>query len=136
MTASSGTVGARGSVLTTEHSAEVREILAAHVRTTLEQAAAHEAVARELAGHTDADSIIERELAEVCAARARGVAEEAQDALARLADGTYGSCAACGGVIPVERLEVIPHARLCVVCSRPGSPGGDPAGTIRRGGKR
>lgn len=37
-------------------------------------------------------------------------------ALQRIADGTYGTCETCGAQIPPERLEVLPHARLCVPC--------------------
>jgi RNA polymerase-binding transcription factor DksA len=35
-------------------------------------------------------------------------------ALARLADGTYGTCEACGGTIDDERLAAVPAARFCV----------------------
>ena len=41
---------------------------------------------------------------------------EVGEALRRVADGTYGRCAACGGRIPEERLEARPEARLCVRC--------------------
>jgi RNA polymerase-binding transcription factor DksA len=35
-------------------------------------------------------------------------------ALRRLDDGTYGTCEVCGKVIPDDRLEAIPTARLCL----------------------
>lgn len=38
------------------------------------------------------------------------------EALKRTADGTYGRCERCGLDIPVERLEIRPHARFCVPC--------------------
>jgi DnaK suppressor protein len=38
------------------------------------------------------------------------------DALARVAAGTYGICATCGQPIPPERLEARPFARTCVRC--------------------
>ena len=41
---------------------------------------------------------------------------EVGEALRRVADGTYGRCAACGGAIPEQRLEARPEARLCVRC--------------------
>ncbi|MDN4160021.1 TraR/DksA family transcriptional regulator [Nocardioides abyssi] len=41
---------------------------------------------------------------------------EIEAALARLGDGTYGLCEACGRAIPAERLEVRPDARRCVAC--------------------
>lgn len=40
------------------------------------------------------------------------------DALRRIDDGSYGSCAKCGAQIPSERLEVLPHARFCVPCQQ------------------
>ncbi|MBY8875662.1 TraR/DksA family transcriptional regulator [Micromonospora sp. PLK6-60] len=38
------------------------------------------------------------------------------DALRRMADGSYGSCERCASRIPAERLEILPHATLCVPC--------------------
>jgi RNA polymerase-binding protein DksA len=43
---------------------------------------------------------------------------EIDDALARIARGTYGICERCGQPIPRARLEVIPYARLCMKCSK------------------
>lgn len=40
--------------------------------------------------------------------------DAAQD---RIAAGTYGICASCGGAIPVERLRLVPAATLCVPCA-------------------
>lgn len=37
-------------------------------------------------------------------------------ALARLDAGTYGACVACGAALPVERLELVPDAELCMTC--------------------
>jgi DnaK suppressor protein len=37
-------------------------------------------------------------------------------ALERLDKDTYGWCESCGVPVPVERLEAIPWARLCVAC--------------------
>ncbi|MDZ7260536.1 MAG: TraR/DksA C4-type zinc finger protein [candidate division KSB1 bacterium] len=37
-------------------------------------------------------------------------------ALERIADGTYGLCVGCGKPISRERLEAVPHARLCIAC--------------------
>ena len=39
-------------------------------------------------------------------------------ALERLADGTYGKCENCGKDIPIERLEAIPTATLCLECKQ------------------
>lgn len=39
-------------------------------------------------------------------------------ALARLADGTYGSCSSCREPIAYGRLLVMPETTLCVACGR------------------
>ena len=39
-------------------------------------------------------------------------------ALTRMDDGTYGLCESCGGPIPIERLEAVPTASLCVQCKQ------------------
>lgn len=48
---------------------------------------------------------VARELAEVDAA------------LGRIAEGRYGTCAACGGPLGLQRLRAIPEARYCLGCS-------------------
>src|ERR1044072_3909323 len=75
------------------------------------------ATVAELTGHGDVDSLLEREVADASAARARDAIEDIDAALARIDAGTYGPGASCGLRIPVHRLEVIPHARFCVPCS-------------------
>jgi DnaK suppressor protein len=39
-------------------------------------------------------------------------------ALARLDEGTYGTCVNCGAQIAPERLEAMPWATLCIECKR------------------
>ena len=39
------------------------------------------------------------------------------EALARVAEGTYGVCEVCGRNIAPERLEAIPWAATCVACA-------------------
>ena len=56
----------------------------------------------------------ERELA--MRERANLHLEAVDDALARLDDGTYGTCARCGQPIAPERLEVLPWAAHCIDC--------------------
>jgi RNA polymerase-binding transcription factor DksA len=43
---------------------------------------------------------------------------EVDEALRRLYGGVYGNCESCGNPIGRERLEVVPHARLCVACKK------------------
>jgi len=38
-------------------------------------------------------------------------------ALARMDDGSYGTCATCGGEISPERLAAVPTAALCRTCA-------------------
>jgi DnaK suppressor protein len=44
--------------------------------------------------------------------------EQIRDALARLQDGHYGFCEACGEEIPLSRLQALPYATRCVSCQR------------------
>ncbi len=39
-------------------------------------------------------------------------------ALARIADGTYGTCETCGEGIPKSRLHAIPYALRCISCAQ------------------
>jgi DnaK suppressor protein len=41
-----------------------------------------------------------------------------KEALKRIDDGVYGTCANCGTEIEPERLEIIPYATLCVTCQQ------------------
>jgi DnaK suppressor protein len=47
----------------------------------------------------------------------QGLADVVQ-ALRRIANGTYGLCEQCRHPIPIERLEILPHARLCMPCQQ------------------
>lgn len=42
--------------------------------------------------------------------------EDADRAVSRLDDGTYGTCSRCGGAIPESRLRAVPTADLCITC--------------------
>lgn len=94
-------------------------------------AAEHDASAAALEGNTDVDSILEREVAEASAARARETVVDIDVALARLDAGSYGTCERCGRPIAGERLEAIPHARSCVSCPTGRPPGAGPLGARR-----
>lgn len=47
----------------------------------------------------------------------RAEARQVQLALARIANGTYGTCAKCGEAIPRARLEARPIATRCIKCA-------------------
>ena len=59
---------------------------------------------------------IERERDLLLSASARQVVEEIDEALTRLKKGNYGVCKYAGRKIPIERLEAIPWANVCVDC--------------------
>ena len=52
-------------------------------------------------------TLVSRDLAELA---------NVEQALARLADGSYGECVDCAGAIPYARLAAYPSARRCVAC--------------------
>ena len=56
------------------------------------------------------------EHAEISATVTSETLRDIDDALSRFDAGTYGTCEICGGAIPLERLEAIPHATTCVGC--------------------
>ncbi len=49
---------------------------------------------------------------------ARLALTDVESALARISHGSYGRCAHCGTTMPLERLEVLPQAALCMPCQR------------------
>lgn len=59
------------------------------------------------AQHDLAVALEERELAEL---------SDIRSALARVADGSYGSCTDCGTDIPEARLQAAPTALRCISC--------------------
>jgi DnaK suppressor protein len=89
-----------------------------------DEAAAAEASLRSIA--EDRQSEREERAQEECSAplfdrldlRARRAIESIDAALGRVADGTYGTCTVCGGVIPIARLRTLPATALCVDCAR------------------
>jgi DnaK suppressor protein len=46
----------------------------------------------------------------------RGELEDVRAAIKRLDAGTYGNCERCGCAIPVNRLEAVPAANMCIQC--------------------
>jgi RNA polymerase-binding transcription factor DksA len=59
---------------------------------------------------------MEREKAFLFASAEGRALYDLDEALRRLYGGTYGVCESCGKPIAPERLDVVPHARLCVPC--------------------
>ncbi|MGH9480458.1 MAG: TraR/DksA family transcriptional regulator [Terriglobales bacterium] len=46
----------------------------------------------------------------------RNQLQKVNDALARLRDGTFGECTACGEELNLKRLDAVPWAELCINC--------------------
>ncbi|MDK1018329.1 MAG: TraR/DksA C4-type zinc finger protein [Actinomycetota bacterium] len=42
--------------------------------------------------------------------------DDVERAIARIEDGTYGSCTECGGPIGDDRLECLPTSVMCIEC--------------------
>ena len=65
-----------------------------------------------------ASGTLDREIDYTLEEHSGQVLEQIDAALARIEDGTYGTCANCGKTIPEERLEAIPWTTLCIDCQR------------------
>ena len=53
------------------------------------------------------------------------------DALERIAQGTYGDCQSCSKPIPLTRLRAIPYATECINCRREAESKTMPGGAIK-----
>lgn len=88
------------------------------VRRTLAEMAASQAEERTLSTHmadlgTDTAS---QEVAQAQAATLGETLQQVDQALARMEQGTYGLCVACGRPIPLPRLKLMPYAARDVEC--------------------
>jgi len=59
---------------------------------------------------------MEREKAFLFASSEGRALYDVDEALRRLYKGEYGTCESCAKPIAPQRLEVVPHARLCISC--------------------
>lgn len=59
---------------------------------------------------------MEREMAFAHGSKSRRLLYHIDEALRRIEEGTYGKCHTCGKQIQLQRLTVVPHARLCIEC--------------------
>ncbi|MFO0945367.1 MAG: TraR/DksA family transcriptional regulator [Planctomycetota bacterium] len=72
-------------------------------------------------GGDDVDAAVDSASAELTSQLAQHESREVAQidrALARLRDGTYGSCEMCGKKIAVARLNALPYTPLCIDCQR------------------
>jgi len=61
-----------------------------------------------------ATATFDREMASTLEDNSTHVLNEIDAALARIDDGTFGTCSSCGEAIGTERLEALPWATLCI----------------------
>lgn len=62
---------------------------------------------------------ISSQLAEVEARELNGI----EKALERINQGSYGVCEVCGGKIPMQRLNALPYATMCIGCQQAAEEG-------------
>jgi RNA polymerase-binding protein DksA len=65
-----------------------------------------------------ATETFDRELAVTLEDNAEAVLAAIDGALARIEQGTYGTCVRCGRPVAEERLDALPYAELCIECKR------------------
>ncbi|PJA28125.1 MAG: transcriptional regulator [candidate division Zixibacteria bacterium CG_4_9_14_3_um_filter_46_8] len=58
----------------------------------------------------------EREKSFLFASKSGRLLYHIDEALRRIKDNTFGKCITCGEEISNERLEAVPHARMCIKC--------------------
>ena len=54
-----------------------------------------------------------------------------ENALERMKEGTYGLCEVCNRKIPLERLDALPYATMCIECQRELERSGSSAESMR-----
>jgi RNA polymerase-binding protein DksA len=65
-----------------------------------------------------ATATLEREIDYSLEENSEHVLTAIDEALARIAGGTFGTCRRCGNQIAENRLEAIPYANRCIDCKR------------------
>jgi RNA polymerase-binding transcription factor DksA len=63
-------------------------------------------------------AIVRWELDQAILEQSKERATSLEQALARLQQGTYGTCERCGQPIHPDRLTVLPETKLCIACAR------------------
>jgi len=85
------------------------------------KAATNREASGELSSHTfhmadRATDQSEREKTFMLSSKGKRFLYHIDEALRRIKDKTYGKCFECGNDISRERLNAVPHARLCIEC--------------------
>ena len=68
----------------------------------------------------------DREINDSLVSGAQASLREVMRALRRMNDGSYGTCLSCFEQLPIERLEVLPQAALCMTCQHAVDRAADP----------
>ncbi len=94
---------------------EMGIIMESHIATTIKESTGDlSSYSYHMADQgTDA---MERELAFMFASKSGRLIYHVDEALRRIKDGSYGKCLNCGKQINKDRLDAVPHARLCIAC--------------------
>ncbi len=97
-----------------------RELLEEHTKSK-EQLERLEAVEYESVGYgnhiaDDATDAFEQTVGVALQRKVETTLEEVERALAKLDNGTFGLCEACGGRVDRARLEALPYAKYCLSC--------------------
>lgn len=95
---------------------ELADIESGNHETTASAAAGEPAYRTHMAD--SATETFERERDLSLEGNVRGMLESVDDALAKIANGRYGACAACGKPIDIERLRALPSADMCIECKK------------------
>ena len=108
------------SPLPTFASQTLRARLVAGMKEHIAQFEEHAVSLAALTGDGSGESAArERAMAALDLYRAREAIEEIESALARVEDGSYGTCQSCERPISFERLEALPSAAFCATCLAP-----------------
>jgi DnaK suppressor protein len=104
---------------------KMRELLISQKREILETLVATNADFRAIVEEMDpkdfadvASDDIDRKMIEALGTQDIKRLRAIDAALSRINQGKYGSCMKCNKKIPLERLEAIPYAVLCVECQK------------------
>jgi DnaK suppressor protein len=65
-----------------------------------------------------ATATVDREVDYTLEENSNGLLAAIDEALGRIDNGTFGTCARCGNAIADERLEAMPSAMKCIECKR------------------
>ena len=93
-----------------------RRVSVAHAAETFHREAEEALATIDLSDLIDNETSTTGEDSLLLALKADAALREIDDALERIATGTYGYCEICQSRIPLKRLRALPTARVCLDC--------------------